>query len=187
MEKDVDKMTLTELKAKAKELGIKGVSTLKKDELIKVVEERLKLTEEEKTRLSNEINKIESVFQNIVLMGTMHNDTLKFIYNKLKKCSSKTKVDLKSLPYRDCIVIDLIIPTAKANMYFDEILKYYEQELAYFSQFKGKKARGVQGSIQDAAQAVYILYTNAERTLKDSERAANAKRVLDTYIGPIGM
>jgi tetratricopeptide (TPR) repeat protein len=77
--------------------------------------------------------------------------------------------------------------TEKANMYFDEILKYYEQELAYFSQFKGKKARGVQGSIQDAAQAVYILYTNAERTLKDSERAAKAKAVLDTYIGPIGM
>ena len=40
MEKDVNKMTLTKLKAKAKELGIKGISTLKKDELIKVIEEK---------------------------------------------------------------------------------------------------------------------------------------------------
>lgn len=77
--------------------------------------------------------------------------------------------------------------TAKANQYFDEILNFYEQELAYFSQFKGNKAKGVYGSIQDAAQVVYILYNNAERTLKDSERATNAKRVLDTYIGNIGM
>ena len=77
--------------------------------------------------------------------------------------------------------------TAKANQYFDEMLNFYEQELAYFSQFKGNKAKGVYGSIQDAAQVVYILYNNAERTLKDSERATNAKRVLDTYIGNIGI
>jgi len=39
MEKDISTMTLAGLKAEAKELGLKGISTLKKDELIKVIEE----------------------------------------------------------------------------------------------------------------------------------------------------
>ena len=76
--------------------------------------------------------------------------------------------------------------TAKAAQYFDDILNMYEQDLAYYSQFKGAKARGVLGNMQEAAQAVYILQTNAERTLKDTERAAKAKAVLDKYIGVLG-
>ena len=76
--------------------------------------------------------------------------------------------------------------TAKATQYFDEILNLYEQELAYYSQFKGVKARGVLSNMQEAAQAVYILQNNAERTLKDTERTAKAKAVLDKYIGVLG-
>ena len=75
---------------------------------------------------------------------------------------------------------------AKATQYFDEILNLYEQELAYYSQFKGVKARGVLSNMQEAAQAVYILQNNAERTLKDTERTAKAKAVLDKYIGVLG-
>jgi hypothetical protein len=44
--------------------------------------------------------------------------------------------------------------TAKAAQYFDDILNFYEQELAYYSQFKGEKARGVYSLMQEAAQAV---------------------------------
>jgi len=47
MEKNIGKMTLAELKTMAKELGLKGVSTLKKDELIKLIEETRALINEE--------------------------------------------------------------------------------------------------------------------------------------------
>jgi hypothetical protein len=71
----------------------------------------------------------------------------------------------------------------KAKLYFDEVLKLYEQELAYYSQFKGNKARGVQGDLQEAAQAVYMLYSRTN--LDDPERIEKASKVLETYVGRI--
>ena len=76
--------------------------------------------------------------------------------------------------------------TAKAAQYFDDILNFYEQELAYYSQFKGEKARGVYSLMQEAAQAVYILQNNATQYL-DEERANKARSVLEQYIGAVRM
>jgi hypothetical protein len=66
----------------------------------------------------------------------------------------------------------------KATYIWDAIFKYYSQDLAYYSQYSGAKAAGVNHLLQETAQMLYGLNQLAEQVLQDKERAEKCMTLL---------
>ncbi|MBR4803168.1 MAG: DUF2723 domain-containing protein, partial [Bacteroidales bacterium] len=61
--------------------------------------------------------------------------------------------------------------TAMATQYFNDIRQYYEQDLRYFSQFKGNEAKNVRREMESAIQILYALQEIALTRLGDEKRS----------------
>ncbi len=68
----------------------------------------------------------------------------------------------------------------KAEALWDEIFKYYEQDLTYYNQYLStSKRNGVTSSIEETAQIIYALNELATRVMHDDARSAKAKGILE--------
>ena len=70
---------------------------------------------------------------------------------------------------------------AKAQEVLEEIVTYYEQELKYFAQFRGDKARGVRHRMEEATQILYSMAQASQQTLNNPKRAQELLQELQSY------
>ena len=59
--------------------------------------------------------------------------------------------------------------------------KYYDDEVGYLSTFRGDKAAGVRGELQNGLQILSLLADVARRTLGDDARAAQVDDILGRF------
>ena len=76
--------------------------------------------------------------------------------------------------------------TAMATQYFDDIRQYYEQDLRYFSQFKGNEAKNVRREMESAIQILYALQEIALTRLGDEKRSNEIYELLKPYMTMFG-
>jgi hypothetical protein len=69
----------------------------------------------------------------------------------------------------------------RATYIWDGIFKYYSQNLAYYSQYTGAKAPGVNQLMQETAQLLYGLNQLAEQVLGDKGRAEKCMTLLQQH------
>ncbi|MBR0073468.1 MAG: DUF2723 domain-containing protein [Bacteroidales bacterium] len=76
--------------------------------------------------------------------------------------------------------------TAMATQYLDDVLEYYSQELKYFAQFKGQKAKGVRHEIESAVQILVALEQIAIERLHDTKRSKQIGDLYKPYLPMLG-
>ncbi len=76
--------------------------------------------------------------------------------------------------------------TAMAKQYLDDIADYYTQELKYFGQFKGEKAKGVYSEMQSDVQMLFALHELAATRLNDKKRADKIESIYQPYLMMFG-
>ena len=76
--------------------------------------------------------------------------------------------------------------TAMAKEYLNDISHYYEQELKYFAQFKGEKAKGVRRYMDESVQILVALEDLAMNRLNDFQKAEEIAAVYKPYLSMLG-
>ncbi len=71
----------------------------------------------------------------------------------------------------------------RATELWQKAFDYYDAELAYLTRFRGEKAQGVRGEIQNDLQIVSILNNQAQNTLGNQQLSAKAIELLESYKG----
>ena len=69
----------------------------------------------------------------------------------------------------------------EARNLWQQAFNYYDSEIAYLARFRGSKAEGVRQEMQNDLQIVSLLKDQAARTLGDTELAAKAEAVLQSF------
>ncbi len=88
--------------------------------------------------------------------------------------TGNTRVDVVDL-YKKVYGIE------KAQELWDAAFKYYDDEVGYLSTFRGDKAAGVRGDLQNGLQILSLLADVARRTLGDDARAAQVDDILGRF------
>ncbi|MBP5758732.1 MAG: hypothetical protein J6W45_04960, partial [Bacteroidales bacterium] len=76
--------------------------------------------------------------------------------------------------------------TAMSKEYLNDITKYYEQELKYFAQFKGEKAKGVRRSLEESVQILVALEELARTRVNDPQKADEIAAMYKPYLSMFG-
>ena len=69
----------------------------------------------------------------------------------------------------------------KARELWEACFKYYDEEIAYLSQFKGEKAAGVRGILQGDLQYMTLLADQASHVLNSPELAKQCNDILGRF------
>ena len=82
-------------------------------------------------------------------------------------------------------VVDLykkVYGEEQALQLWNDVFRYYSDEIAYLRRFTGNKAQGVRGTLQSDMQIISLLGEMAQLTLRNDELAAQAEALLGQYM-----
>ena len=82
-------------------------------------------------------------------------------------------------------VVDLykqVYGEEQAIQLWNDVFRYYSEEIKYLRRFSGEKAQGVRGMLQNDMQIMALLGEMAQMTLHNDELAAQAEAMLGPYM-----